>query len=67
VNAKRNDGRTALMIASERGHKEVVKLLLEKGADVNAKNKEGMTALKYASENGHKEIVELLKSYGAEE
>jgi ankyrin repeat protein len=65
VNAKNKDGRTALMFASERGHKEVVKLLIEKGAGVNVKDKYGWTALKYASENGHQEIVELLKSYGA--
>jgi len=66
VNAKDNlFGRTALMIASFYGHKEVVELLLKKGADVNAKDKNGRTALMIASKKGHKEIVELLKFYGA--
>jgi uncharacterized protein len=37
VNAKRNDGVTALMLASQNGHKDVVELLLDKGADINAK------------------------------
>jgi len=32
------------------GHKEVVELLIEKGAKVNAQNKDGRTALMFASE-----------------
>jgi ankyrin repeat protein len=35
VNAKNNDGLTALMLASSYGRKEIVKLLLDNGADVN--------------------------------
>jgi ankyrin repeat protein len=64
VNAKDNLGGTALMRAAFDGHKEVVELLLEKGADVNAKDKDGGTALMIAYVKGHKEIVKLLKSYG---
>ena len=33
-----HEGGTALMFASMNGHKEMVELLLEKGADVKAKN-----------------------------
>lgn len=46
---------------------EVVKLLLEHGADVNAKDEDGWTALKRAERRGSREIVELLKAYGAKE
>ena len=34
---KPNDGRTALMLAVARGRKEVVKMLLEAGADIQGK------------------------------
>ena len=37
VNAKNNSGETALIKASEKGHKDLVNLLLAKGADWNAR------------------------------
>jgi len=46
---------------------EVVKFLLQKGADVNARAADGSTALKRARKAGTPEIVEVLKAYGAKE
>ena len=43
----------------EMEHTEVVKLLLDNGADINIKNVDGWTALMYAAEKGCKEIVKL--------
>jgi len=64
VNAT-NELYTALMLASENGHMEVVKVLLAAGADVNVKSRTGNTALSQATEQGHSEIIELLKKAGA--
>jgi hypothetical protein len=55
-----NYGSTALHSAAENGHKAVVRLLLEKGADVAAKDKIGMTAPYDATRNGKEAIVRLL-------
>ena len=66
VNAKNDEGETALMIASNEGDKEICELLIEKGADVNAKDNEGNTALMYVSLKGDKEICELLIKNNAE-
>jgi len=44
---------------------EVVRLLLEYGADVEAKNSRGETALQEATEKGHDEVVKLLREHGA--
>jgi ankyrin repeat protein len=57
---------TALILASENGHREVVQALLDKGADVNAKMNDGGPALMKASENGHREVVQTLLDNGAE-
>ena len=58
-------GSTALMRASDNGHRDIVQLLCERGADVNAKDKEGETALHLAAQTGDKAVVELLLKRGA--
>jgi hypothetical protein len=60
VNAKNNNGETALMWASDKGHAEVVNALLTARADVNAKANNGETALMWASYKGHAEVVNAL-------
>lgn len=58
--------RTPLIWASNLGDIELVKLLLEKGAQVNAEDIEKKTALVHAAHNGHQQIRELLLKYGAD-
>lgn len=64
----RYNGRTALQAASERGHLEVVKKLLDLGADVNAQASPtgGRTALQAAACHGQTAIVRLLLDSGAD-
>lgn len=56
----------ALAMASMKGYTEIVKLLVENGADVNKKSDNGLTALMHASIGGYLEIVELLIKNGAD-
>ena len=56
----------ALHIAAQSGNAEIVKLLLEHGAEVDAKNKYGESALHVAARSGNAEIVELLLTHGAD-
>jgi ankyrin repeat protein len=44
----------------------VVKLLLEKGADLEAKSPNGQTPLLLATEKGHEAVVKLLLEKGAD-
>ena len=67
VNAKDNDGYTALIMAVVDGHTETAELLLKHGADVNAEDNRGFTVLMIAVLRGHEETTKLLRSYGAKE
>ena len=42
------------------GHLEIVKYLVENGADINAKDNNGWTSLIHAAYNGHLEVVKYL-------
>jgi ankyrin repeat protein len=46
---------------------EVVRLLVENGADVNARTRGGKTPTAAAKENGHTGIVAFLEGKGAKE
>ena len=59
-------GKTALMLATARGSVGLVRLLLERGADVNAwGGQEQSTALMAAVEKGDTVIAQLLLDHGA--
>ena len=55
----------ALYAASDAGHKEIVQILVEKGANVNAREGRYGNALQVASSQGHKEAVQMLLERGA--
>ena len=48
------------MYAAYSGHEAVVKLLVEKGAELDSKDRDGRTPLSHAAGNGHKAVVKLL-------
>ncbi|GFT49612.1 KN motif and ankyrin repeat domain-containing protein 1 [Trichonephila clavipes] len=57
------NGQTALMLAVSHGKKDIVKILLDAGAEVNLQDKDGSTALMCAAEHGHLDIVKILLSH----
>ena len=54
----------AAVVGCENGHEAVVKLLLEKGAELETKDDNGRTPLSWAAENGHEAVVKLLLEQG---
>ena len=70
VDAKDKYGRTPLHMTPINGHKEIVELLISKGADVNVRDDlGGRTPLHQAASSGHKvaqQIAELLITKGAD-
>lgn len=57
---------TPTIKAAAYGRIRVVKLLLEKGADVNKHNEGGETPLHYAARHGHVKVMEILLDHGAD-
>jgi FOG: Ankyrin repeat len=59
-------GSNSLILASAKGHTEVVGLLLDRGAYINATDHTGWTPLHAAIYGGHAEVVRLLLERGAQ-
>ncbi|OHE94398.1 hypothetical protein CORC01_10326 [Colletotrichum orchidophilum] len=57
-------GRTALEVASEEGHLEVVRMLLDQCDKLNVRCQMGLEAVYWACEQGHSDVVKLLFERG---
>ena len=67
VNTRTRYNSTPLFFACDRGHTEIVRLLIERGADVNVKdNFYNANALGWAMSKKHDDIVALLIEKGAD-
>jgi len=67
VNAANQYGATALSFAADKGHIEVVRFLLDKGANPNQSDTfYHASPMTWASENEHWEVAALLAAHGAE-
>lgn len=65
VHAKDSTGRTPLHWACRGVHYDVLKFLVEKGADVNALDHNGIPPLTSVASRNHREAVEYLLDHGA--
>lgn len=58
---QRFNGMTPLMYAARYNNVEMIKMLIEKGADLSEKDSRGNTAIKYAELSNAKEATAFLK------
>ena len=65
INIQNQHGGTALMFASDKGHTDIARLLIEGGANKDIQDRTGTTALMFASLQGHVATVRLLLEAGA--
>ena len=66
VNAKDENGYTALTQAATIGSADIAKVLIDHGADVNEIDNNDVTVLMHALESDHFEVVDLLRQAGAD-
>jgi uncharacterized protein len=60
INAKGDNGKTALTIALRRNNLQTAQLLIEKGADINSRDDKGVTPLMWATYEGRLETVKFI-------
>lgn len=66
IDARNEEGRTALLIAADFNRSDAVNVLLSAGANVDAQGDDGMTALMLALCNGRQDIADALLDGGAD-
>ncbi|CDK31056.1 ankyrin repeat domain-containing protein [Candidatus Babela massiliensis] len=66
IDAKDEEGNTALILAIKKNKKDLAKLLIKNKADTNSKNSTGYTALMIAIARDDKDLVEMLIINGAD-
>ncbi|MBQ6673108.1 MAG: SUMF1/EgtB/PvdO family nonheme iron enzyme, partial [Spirochaetia bacterium] len=59
-------GKTALIIATEKGQIDIIELLINADSDISLKDNDNKTALEYASISGNAEIIKRLADAGAD-
>lgn len=64
TNATSTDGTTALHLACANGNLDVVKYLIEHGANINQENGPKMRAIHYAADKGQSDVIKYLLSQG---
>ncbi|KAK7485350.1 hypothetical protein BaRGS_00023449, partial [Batillaria attramentaria] len=60
INRQAKNGQSPLLVASEQGHLEIVKILLKHHARVDVFDEHGKAALHLACENGHERVADTL-------
>lgn len=64
VDCRDSAGRTPLIIAAQKGHRDLCAVLLQHGADIDAKDSSGNTALTLVQAAGRGDIAELIIAAG---
>lgn len=62
---KRSNGMTPLMYAAKFNRVEILKLLIENGADLDRKSAKGLTAVKYAKLSNAEAVLKTISAYEA--
>jgi len=62
VESRRKSGITPIMLAASLNDHEIVRYLLDKGADIHAPDRYGMRAIDYVKRMGHKSMVEFIEN-----
>ncbi|KAI4209658.1 MAG: hypothetical protein LQ351_007412 [Letrouitia transgressa] len=66
IHATNNRGKTALHLGAENNHLNIVKLLMDHGAEPHARSDGGWTALHNAADKGHCEVASFLLNRNAD-
>ena len=62
-----NQGMTALHMAATHGYVQIVKMLIDKGADLHSCDNDLMTPLHFACSEGNTDIVQMILEKGKED